>query len=82
MNTVNATNFRKDLFKLLQQVSMYKDPLMVSTKEGNVILLSEDEYNSIMETMYLESIPGMKDKLIEGMNTPLSECVSEEEVEW
>lgn len=44
MNTVNATNCRKDLFKLLQQISMFKDPLMVSTKEGNVILLSEDEY--------------------------------------
>lgn len=81
MNT-NATNFRKNLFGLLEQTIKYNEPVNVSTKDGNVVVLSEEDYNGLMETLYLTSIPGMKEKLIEGLNTPLSECIPENEVEW
>lgn len=82
MLNTNATNLRKDLFNYLDLAIEFNDVINVNTKKGNVIMLSEQEYNGMMETLYLTSIPGLKEKLIEGMNTPLSECVAESEVEW
>lgn len=79
MINTNATNFRKNIFEMLDQTIKYNEPVNISTKSGNAVLISEDEYNSLMETLYLTSIPGMKEKLEEGMNTPIEEC---EEFEW
>lgn len=82
MLNTNATNLRKNLFNYLDLAIDFNDVINVSTKKGNVIMLSEEEYNGMMETLYLTSIPGMKEQLIEGKDTPLSECVAESEVEW
>jgi hypothetical protein len=79
---VNVTNFRKNIFGLLEQTVTYNEPVNVSTKSGNVVLLSEDDYNGLMETVYLMSIPGMKEKLVEGKNTSIEKCIPEDEVEW
>ncbi len=79
---VNVTNFRKNIFGLLEQTVTYNEPVNVSTKSGNVVLLSEDDYNGLMETVYLMSIPGMKEKLVEGKNTAIEKCIPEDEVEW
>ena len=79
MINTNATNFRKRLFELIEQTIKYNEPVNINTKNGNAVLISESEYNSLMETLYLTSIPGMKEKLENGVNTPLKEC---EEFEW
>ena len=79
MINTNATNFRKQLFELIEQTVKYNEPVNISTKNGNAVLISEEEYNSLMETLYLTSIPGMKEKLREGMAAPLEEC---EDFEW
>ncbi len=82
MLNTNITQFRKNLFELLEQTIKFNEPINVSTKTGNAIILSEEDYNGLIETLSLCSLPGMKTKLIEGMNTPLFECVTEDEVEW
>ena len=79
MINTNATNFRKQLFELIEQTIKYNEPVNINTKNGNAVLISESEYNSLMETLYLTSIPGMKEKLENGVNTPLKEC---EDCEW
>lgn len=79
MENVNATNFRKNIFEYLNSAVSFGDVINVSTKNGNAIVISEDEYNSLVETVYLLSIPGMKEKLIDGKNTSLEDC---EELEW
>lgn len=79
MINTNATNFRKQLFELIEQTIKYNEPVNINTKNGNAVLISESEYNSLMETLYLTYIPGMKEKLENGVNTPLKEC---EEFEW
>lgn len=79
MINTNATNFRKKLFELLDQTIKYNEPVNISTKGGNAVLISEEEYNSLMETLYLTSIPGMKEKLEDGLKTPIEEC---DEFEW
>ena len=82
MLNTKITNFRKNVFSMLEQTVRYNQTLNVSTKDGNAVILSEDDYRSLMETVSLLSIPGMRDKLIEGRETPLADCVPESEVEW
>ncbi len=82
MTNTNITNFRKDIYELLKQTIKFNEPVNVSTKDGNVVVLSEEDYNGLMETVYLLNIPNMKEKLIEGKDTAIEECVTEEEVEW
>ncbi|MGN1306386.1 MAG: type II toxin-antitoxin system Phd/YefM family antitoxin [Faecousia sp.] len=82
MLNTNATNFRRNLFGMLEQTVKYNEPINISTKDGNAVLLSEEDYNGLMETLYLCSVPGLKDQIVEGMNTPLEDCLSEDEVQW
>lgn len=79
MLNTNATNFRKNMFELLDRTVKYNEPVSISTKNGNAVLISEDDYNSLMETLYLTSVPRMKEKLIDGIHTPIEEC---EDFEW
>lgn len=82
MTNTNITNFRKDIYELLKQTIKFNEPVNISTKDGNAILISEADYNGLMETLYLTSIPELKEKLVKGKNTPKEECIPEEEVEW
>ena len=82
MLNTNITTFRKNVFSMLEQTVRYNETLNISTKDGNAIILSEDDYRSLMETVSLLSIPGMRDKLLDGRDTPLADCVPESEVEW
>ena len=81
MLNTNITNFRKNIFSMLEQTIKYNEPVNISTKDGNAVIISEEDYNSLMETLYLYSIPEQREKIIEGLNTPSEECVAENEVE-
>ena len=70
MLNTNITNFRKNIFALLEQTIKFNEPVNVSTKDGNAVIISEDDYNGLMETLYISSIPNMKEK------------ITEDEVEW
>lgn len=82
MLNTNITNFRKNIFSMLEQTIKWGEPINISTKDGNAVILSEEDYNGLMETVYLCSVPGLKDAIIEGMRTPLSDCIPEDEVKW
>lgn len=82
MLNTNITQFRKNVFAMLENTIKYNEPINISTKSGNAILLSEEEYNGIMATLELSSNAELKKTLIDGMNTPLSECIPEDEVVW
>ena len=82
MLNTNITQFRKNVFAMLENTIKYNEPINISTKSGNAILLSEEEYNGIMATLVLSSNAELKKTLIDGMNTPLSECIPEDEVVW
>lgn len=81
MLNTNITNFRKNIFGILENTIKFNEPVNISTKEGNAVIISEEDYNGLMETLYLSSVP-MKEKIIEGLHTPLNECLSETEVQW
>ena len=82
MINTNATNFRKNIFEMLTNTIKYNEPINVSTKEGNAVIISEEDYNGMIETLYLCSIPETKERIIKGMNEPSEDFVSEDEVEW
>ena len=82
MISITATNFRKKIFGLLEQTIKYNEPVNINTKNGSAVLISEDEYRSLQETLYLMSIPGMEEKIVEGLTTPIEECAKEDEVIW
>ena len=79
---INITNFRKDIYELLEQTIKFNEPINISTKNGNAVVLSEEDYNNLMETLYISSIPGLKEDIIEGLKEPLEDAISENEVEW
>lgn len=81
MLNINATSFRRNIFGMLEQTIKYNEPINVSTKDGNAVVLSEDDYNGLMESFYLSSA-GMRDQIKEGLQTPLKDCIPENEVEW
>ncbi len=82
MTSVTATAFRKDMFHLLSDAAKYNDELLVSTKDGNVVLLSEQEYRNLVETLYLVSQPATKEEILEGLQCEEGDCLSEDEVRW
>lgn len=82
MINTTITNLRKNLFSLLEQTIRFNEPITVSTKDGNAIILSEEDYRGLMETLYLCSVPNMRECIMVGLKTPLTECVAEDEVNW
>lgn len=79
MTSTNITNFRKNLFEYVNQAVSYNDIINVTTKDGNVIVMSEEEYNGLIETLALKSTPGMEERLEEGVQANLENC---EEFNW
>jgi antitoxin YefM len=80
MTTITATEARKRLYNLLDEVAESHDPVQIAGKRNSAVLVSEDDWRAIQETLYLQSIPGMRESILEGMRTPLEEC--EEELDW
>lgn len=77
MPILNATTARSNFFKLIEEVIETHEPVYVTGKRGNVVILSEEDWRSIQETLYLDSIPGMREKIINGLNTSLDECIED-----
>ena len=82
MTNTNITNFRKNIYEMLETAIEYNEPINISTKKGNAVVLSEEDYNSLMETLYIESMPGLKDEILKRANDSEKEFVDEDEVEW
>ena len=78
MNT-NITNARSELYKLASSCIKYNNIININTKDGNVIMMSEEDYNNLIESLYLAGIPGVYESIEEGVNTPLEDC---ETIKW
>ena len=80
MTAVNVTEARANLYKLIDDASASHEPVVITGKRGNAVLLSEDDWNAINETLFLLSVPGMRESIIEGMQENLTETSTE--LEW
>lgn len=82
MYNTNVTNARANLYNLINMAIDNNEVININTKNGNAVLISEEDYNSLIETLYLSSDPEYKKSLISGMKTPLEGCIDEEEIKW
>ena len=82
MTAITATKARENIYKLIQDVNANCTPVTITNTRGkNAVLIGEEDWKAIEETLYLMSVPGMTESIIEGGNTDTSECLDESEVE-
>jgi PHD/YefM family antitoxin component YafN of YafNO toxin-antitoxin module len=77
METVTVSGARGRLYRLLDEVAASREPVLIAGKRANAVLVAEEDWRAIQETLYLLSIPGMRKSIREGMGTPVSECATE-----
>ena len=80
MQTVTATTARSMIYKLLDDASESHEPIQITGKRSNGVLVAEDDWRAIQESLYLVSIPGMRESIRAGLATPVSACAKE--LDW
>jgi len=80
MKTINATNARSNLYKLIDDAHLTNEPIKTTGKRGDAVLISDDNWRAIQETLYLISIPNMRGSIVDGMSAKIDDC--SEELEW
>ena len=80
MTTLNATEARSRLYSLIDEVTDTHQPIVITGKRGNAVLVSEEDWNAISETLHLLSVPGMRESIKEGLSQNLSD--SSKELDW
>ena len=80
MQIVTASEARANLYRLIDQAAELHEPITITGKRKNAVLLSAEDWSSIQETLYLLNIPGMRESIITGLSTPPEEC--SKELDW
>jgi len=80
MPAMRATEARANLYKLLDQVQESHEPVLISGKRASAVLIAEDDWRAIQETLHLLSIPGMRESIREELATSLDDCT--ERLTW
>ncbi len=80
MTILNATEARSKLYSLIDETASSHKPIVITGKRSNAVLISEEDWNAISETLFLLSIPGMRESVKEGLDEDLSRC--SKELDW
>ena len=80
MTILNATEARSRLYSLIDETAETHEPIVITGKRGNAVLLSENDWNAIRETLHLLSVPGMRESIKEGLAEPADSC--SKELDW
>ena len=80
MPTLTATEARKRLYSLVDEVRESHEPIQIVGKRSSAVLISEEDWRAIQETLFLTSIPGMRESIQVGLYTPVEEC--DEDIDW
>lgn len=74
MTTLTATEARAKLYKLMDEAASSHEPIQITGKRANAVLIAEDDWRAVQETLYLVSIPGMRESIRKGLKTPVEKC--------
>ena len=80
MTNITASEARKRLYKLVDDVAESHEPIQIAGKRKSAVLLSEEDWRAVQETLYLLSIPGMRESIVEGLKAPASKCAKK--IDW
>lgn len=82
MKTINITQARKNIFNLVDEATQFSEPILITGKRNNIVMLSEDDWNAIQETLYLTSIPGFNKMIETGKKENIEDMNSMEDFDW
>ena len=82
MNIVTASEARANLYRLIDDSAESHRPVIIKGKRNTAVLVSSEDWAAIQETLFLTSIPGMRESILQGMNAPRSDFVKESELDW
>ena len=82
VETIKINQSQFDFAQLIARINEKQEPILIQETTGKAVLISEQEWNSIQETLYLQSIPGMVDSLHQSAATPIKDCISIEAIDW
>lgn len=80
MTALTASEARANLYRLIDEIAASHQPLLISGKRNNAVLVSEEDWKAIQETVFLLSVPGMRESIREGMDSPVEDC--DESLAW
>ncbi|MGB3683462.1 MAG: type II toxin-antitoxin system Phd/YefM family antitoxin [Rubrobacteraceae bacterium] len=80
MTAITASEARANLYRLIDEAASSHQPLLISGKRNKAVLVSEEDWTAIQETLFLLSVPGMRESIREGMDAPVDEC--DEDLDW
>lgn len=80
MGTITATEARANLYRLIDEAATSHQPMLITGKRNRAVLVSQEDWEAIQETLYLLSVPGMRESIREGMDEPVDEC--SEDLDW
>jgi prevent-host-death family protein len=80
MTSISATEARKRLYSLLDDVAASHEPIEITGRRSNAVLVSEDDWRAVQETLHLLSIPGMRESILEGIATPVEDL--DDKLDW
>lgn len=80
MSTLTASEARSKLYRLIDEAATSHQPILITGKRANAVLVSEEDWRAIQETVYLLSIPSMRESIREGLSTPIEECAKD--LDW
>ncbi|OIO69237.1 MAG: type II toxin-antitoxin system prevent-host-death family antitoxin [Zetaproteobacteria bacterium CG_4_9_14_3_um_filter_49_83] len=80
MTSLSVSEARSNLFRLIDETAESHQPVTITGKRHSAVLVSAEDWEALQETVYLLSVPGMRESIREGMETPVSECVKE--LDW
>ncbi len=80
MTSITATEARKNLYGLLDDVADSHEPVQIAGKRHSAVLIAEDDWRAVQETLYLTGVPGMRESILKGLKTPVGKC--SKELDW
>lgn len=80
MTSITATEARKKLYALLDDIAESHEPIQIAGRRNSAVLVSEEDWRAVQETLYLVGIPGMRDSIRKGLKTPVEKC--DQELRW
>ncbi|MDX1538741.1 type II toxin-antitoxin system Phd/YefM family antitoxin [Arsukibacterium sp.] len=80
MTGITANEARRNFFRLIDETAGSHQPIVIMGKRNNAVLISEEDWSAVQETLYLLSAPGLRASIREGINTPLDDCAKD--LEW
>ncbi|MFA7381857.1 MAG: type II toxin-antitoxin system Phd/YefM family antitoxin [Desulfurivibrionaceae bacterium] len=77
MHTLTASQARSNFYRIIDEAAINHEPVIITGKRNNAVLVSAEDWASMQETIYLLSVPGMRESIMEGLQTPVDECAKE-----